>query len=116
MILYGPVESQEEKKRIESDAAAVVKVGNVFSELVVRPRQNLSQTKSSRRHELNDERSTEEECGRIRRPKNLHRRWMAYDQAVTSVWPIEGIAESTIQFCNPGVLIPAPHQPSGKSR
>jgi hypothetical protein len=67
VTLYGTVKSQEERKRIEIDVAAVVKGGNVFNKLVVRPNQHLSQTKSSRRHESNKEPSTEEEYGRIRR-------------------------------------------------
>jgi hypothetical protein len=67
VTLYGPVKSQEEKKRIDIDVAAVVKGGKVFNKLVVRPNQHLSQTKSSRHHEPNKEPSTEEEYRRIRR-------------------------------------------------
>ena len=67
VTLYGPVKSQEERKRIESGVAAVVKGCKVFSKLAVRQSQNLSQTKSSRRHEPNEQPSTEIECGRIRR-------------------------------------------------
>lgn len=67
VTLCGPVKSQEERKRIERGAAAVVKFGKVFSKLVVRSSQNLGQTKSPRRPQLNDELRSEEKCGRIRR-------------------------------------------------
>ncbi len=68
VTLNGPVKSQAEKKRIESDVAAVVNVGKVFSKLVVRPSQNITQTNSLRQQEPDDDESrAEEECCRIQR-------------------------------------------------
>ena len=65
VTLYGPVKSQEERKRIETDVAAVVKVRKIFNKLVVRASQGL--TRAPQPQERNEESNTEDECGRIRR-------------------------------------------------
>jgi hypothetical protein len=65
VTLYGPVKSQEERKRIENDVAAVVKVRKIFNKLVVRA--GHSPTRSPQLQERNEEPGTEDECGRIRR-------------------------------------------------
>lgn len=67
ITLFGSVKSQEERNRIESDAAAVVKVGRVLSKLVVRPSQELCETRPRQPHEPNEQPDTEQECDRIRR-------------------------------------------------
>lgn len=62
VTLCGSVKSQEERKRIERGAAAVVKGSRVFNKLVVRPN-----TESLARREPDEESSAEQKCGRIRR-------------------------------------------------
>lgn len=74
VTLYGPVKSQEERKRIEIDVAAVVKVGKIFNKLVVRASHGLSRTVSSQPKERNEGPNTEDECGRIRRLWGIRRR------------------------------------------
>ena len=74
VTLYGPVKSQEERKRIEIDVAAAVKVRKIFNKLVVRAGQSLSRTRSSQRKERKEESTTEDECGRIRRLWGIRQR------------------------------------------
>lgn len=64
VVLCGAVKSQEERSRIEIDAASVV-TARIFNKLVVRSGRTFSQAGAARPQ--SEELSTEEECGRIRR-------------------------------------------------
>ncbi len=67
VTLDGTVKSQEEKDRVETGVAMVVKVGKVFNKLIVKSSQKASQAKSSQFQESNEEPNTEQEYSRIRR-------------------------------------------------